>query len=125
MYIFVTAPIEPPVDPAVTGKYEDVSRLSSDAMGTLHEARSTTDIQEIREWVEARGGSPAVVNREGQRTDILRIDFEGSDENLERISWDEFEQLFRQNELRFLYQKRTKGDGESRFFKFVEGTNGR
>jgi hypothetical protein len=88
-------------------------------MATQHEARSTTNIEDIREWAERRDGHPAVVCKDGERTDLLRIDFGERAEGLERISWSEFEKLFRENNLKFLYQERTKGAGESRFFKFI------
>ena len=60
--------------------------------------RVLTDHDEIRQWVEERGATPATVKRTGNEDDpgILRIDFPGySGENsLEPISWDEFFQKF-------------------------------
>ena len=87
------------------------------------ESKTTTNHQEIKKWVEARGGKPATVKRTGGKDDagILRINFEGysGEESLEEISWEEFFDKFEDKELAFLYQDKTKEGKESRFFKFV------
>jgi hypothetical protein len=83
----------------------------------MSSASTTTDHNEIRKWVEARGGHPSMVrtgkNEEGG---ILRIDFGEPEESLEEISWEEFFEVFDENDLAFLYQD----EGKSRFNKFVE-----
>jgi hypothetical protein len=82
------------------------------------EAKTTTDREEIRQWVEERGGNAARV----KGTQLLRIDYPGytGEDTLEAISWDEFFETFEASNLAFLYQDKTK-DGElSRFSKFVE-----
>jgi glutathione synthase/RimK-type ligase-like ATP-grasp enzyme len=90
------------------------------------EATQTTDHEEIRRWVEERGGKPAVVKTTHREpgTGILRVEFpdypEAHDENLEPISWEEFFQIFEANNLAFLHQDRTASGGISRFYKFVE-----
>ena len=85
-------------------------------------AKTTTDHDEIRKWVESRGGTPSSVADTGSGDDpgILRINFEkepGGDDDagLQEISWDEFFQAFDENDLAFLYED----EGESRFNKFV------
>jgi ferritin-like metal-binding protein YciE len=87
------------------------------------EAQSTTDLEEIRRWVESRGGTPAHVTRTGSKNDpgLLRIDFPGysGEGTLEPISWDEWYKKFKDNNLSFLYQEKTKDGKESRFFKLV------
>ena len=87
------------------------------------ESNTTTDHDTIRKWVEERGGRPAAVKATGGRDDpgILRIDFpgRGEDDRLEEISWEEFCEKFEENNLAFLYQEKTAGGDESRFFKFV------
>ncbi|MHC1764339.1 MAG: hypothetical protein AB9869_08530 [Verrucomicrobiia bacterium] len=52
---------------------------------------------------------------------MLRIDFPGysGEDSLEPISWDEWYKKFEENNLTFLYQDKTKGGRESRFFKLV------
>ncbi|HEX2122302.1 MAG TPA: hypothetical protein VHL59_11725, partial [Thermoanaerobaculia bacterium] len=66
-------------------------------------AKATTDHDEIRRWVEARGGRPARVATTGSRHDpgILRIDFPGfsGEDSLEEIEWDEFFDWFDRNSL--------------------------
>jgi hypothetical protein len=103
---------------AARGKTTTASRRLSSAV-----SHTTTDLEEIREWAEARGGQPAKVKGTGSAKDpgMLRIDFPGysGKESLEPISWDEWYQKFQQNNLKFLYQEKTKGGKQSRFFKLV------
>jgi hypothetical protein len=85
-------------------------------------SKTTTDHEEIRRWVEERGGHPAVVRgTAGRARGILRIDFPGyiGSEALEEISWDEFFRNFEESKLAFLYQERTADGRQSRFAKFV------
>src|SRR5947208_2489181 len=90
-------------------------------------AKTTTDREEIRRWVESRNGRPACVRGTGGGNDVgmLRIDFPGfsGEETLQEISWDDFFRAFEENNLAFLYQDRTSDGGESRFFKFVSRSN--
>jgi hypothetical protein len=81
------------------------------------EARSTTDHEEIRNWVEERGGHPAKV----KGTELLRIDYPGfsGEDTLEQINWDEFFREFDKNNLAFLHQDKTKDGKLSRFSKLV------
>ena len=87
------------------------------------ESKTTTDHNEIRKWVEARGGHPATVKRTGDDADpgVLRIDFPGysGGDSLEPISWDAFFEKFDEKHLAFLYQDKTRDGEESRFFKLV------
>jgi hypothetical protein len=92
-------------------------------MRRMSESITTTDHEEIRRWVEKRGGRPARVRETGTNGDpgILRIDFpgRGEDDALEEMSWDEWFDAFDENELAFLYQEETKEGEESRFSKLV------
>lgn len=88
------------------------------------ESKTTTNHDTIQQWVESRGGKPAVVEgteSEGQGIGLLRIEFpgQGSDDSLKPISWDEFFTTFEQKNLAFLYQDSVKSGKESRFFKFI------
>lgn len=87
------------------------------------EARTTTDHDVIREWVENRNGRPATVQGTGEADapGVLRILFPGygEDEQLTEISWDEFFQKFEAERLAFLYQEQTADGQTSRFAKFV------
>ena len=82
------------------------------------ESQVTTDHDEIRRWVEERGGQPARV----EGTNLLRIDYPGfsGEGTLEPLDWEQFFGLFDENNLAFLYQETTKDGGESRFSKFVD-----
>ncbi|TCU09683.1 hypothetical protein [Rhizobium sullae] len=81
-------------------------------------SNTTTDHQEIRNWVEARQGHPARVKGR-EPGGILRIDFGEPEESLEKISWDKFFEIFDENKLAFLYQEKTDDGRTSRFSKFV------
>src|ERR1051325_8043411 len=82
-------------------------------------AKAITDHDEIRRWVEERGGHPARVKRTGRGSypGGLRIDYPGysGEDTLEAIEWDEFFEWFDRDKLAFLA---SEGD-ESRFSKFV------
>ncbi len=90
-------------------------------------ANTTTDHDEIRRWVEERGGCPARVKRTGTAEDpgILRIDFPGFSgrQSLESIAWDQFFEWFDKNQLAFIYQDRTSAGKQSRFNKLVSRDN--
>ena len=85
----------------------------------MSSASATTNHDDIRRWVEKRGGHPAVV-RTGREGGVLRIDFDepggNDDERLERIGWDEFFRIFDESGVAFLRDE----EGSSRFNKFVE-----
>ena len=91
------------------------------ATGTS-EAKVTTDQEEIRQWVEERGGHPARV----KGTDVLRIDYPGfsGEDRLEEITWETFFKAFEENNLAFLYQDETKDGKQSRFSKLVDRDKG-
>jgi hypothetical protein len=89
----------------------------------MSSAKTTTDHDEIRKWVEKRGGHPAVVSAtesRGGRDGLLRIDYDepggNDDDRLHRITWNEFFEIFDRNDIAFLYDP----EGDSRFSKFVQ-----
>lgn len=84
----------------------------------MSSSNTTTKHDDIRKWAEARDGHPAKVDT-GGKGGILRIDFGKPEENLEKISWDEFFKIFDENKLAFLYQEEASDGGKSRFNKFV------
>lgn len=79
----------------------------------------TIDHDEIRAWVEARGGRPAVVERTHDRagSGLLRIDHPGDSggASLEVIGWDEFFRIFEDSQLAFV----CSDDPGSRFAKII------
>jgi hypothetical protein len=96
-------------------------------MSRQGQAKSTTDHEEIKRWVEEHGGRPATVKGTGRNKEagFLRIDFPGysGEGSLEEISWEEFFEKFEEKNLAFLYQDRTKSGKESRFCKLVSREN--
>jgi hypothetical protein len=88
------------------------------------ESKITVDHDEIRRWVEERGGWPATVKgtaESGEEAGLLRIDFPGysGEERLERISWEDFFEKFEESRLAFVYQEETRNEQPSRFGKLV------
>jgi hypothetical protein len=84
---------------------------------------TTTDHDEIRNWVEEHGGKPVSVRgtEKGDEAGVLRIDFPGGagESELEPISWDDWFQKFDENKLAFLYQQEKASGEDSTFFKLV------
>jgi hypothetical protein len=99
-------------------------RRKSTAKSKSSQAHMTTEHEEIRQWVEERGGYPATVRgtESGDEPGVLRIDYPGysGEGTLERISWDEFFAKFEEANLAFLYQEETKDGGPSRFSKLID-----
>lgn len=86
-------------------------------------SKTTTNHEEIRKWVEEKGGYPAVVKNTAEKGEggVIRIDYPGfsGKDTLEKITWEEFFKIFEENKLAFLYQEETKAGDESRFSKLV------
>ena len=84
----------------------------------------TTDHDEIKQWVEKRGGNPARVKGTESKNSagLLRIDYPGfsGEQSLEEITWDEFFDAFDKNGLAFLYQDKTADGKLSRFSKLID-----
>jgi len=79
-------------------------------------AKTTTDHEEIRHWVEQHGGKPAVVRSthgtgKGRKTGVglLRLMFpkarKSDHDELEEIGWDEFFKQFDDSKLALLYEE--------------------
>lgn len=94
-------------------------------MRTTHEARRTTDHEEIQRWIEEHGGRPAIIEStwDGESA-ILEVDFGESEETLMQVSWEEFFRIFDESGLVFLYQEEAGEEGESRFFKLASPEDG-
>lgn len=81
-----------------------------------HDSKRTTDHNEIRHWVEARGGKPATIagtEKGNEEAGLLRIDMPGGSSNppLQPISWNDFFEKFDQEKLAMIYQQE-KVNGE-------------
>lgn len=85
--------------------------------------KKTTDHNEIKQWVESRGGHPATVKSTQEKGEpgVLRIDFPGysGEDSLEEISWDAFFDKFEESKLAMIYQEELKSGDESRFCKLI------
>ncbi len=83
-------------------------------------SKTTTDHEEIKRWVEARGGSPAQVKGSGtaKQPGILRIDYPGfsGEDTLEAVEWEAFFETFENRKLAFVYDTAK----ESRFSKLID-----
>lgn len=83
----------------------------------------TTDHNQIREWVEGRGGRPAKVKgmSDAKASGVLRIDFPGysGEGTLEAVEWKDWFAVFDSRELAFLYQEKTEDGHDSHFNKLV------
>lgn len=92
----------------------------STARSTAH---TTTDHDEIRNWAEERGASPACVRRTGGEGDVgmIRLDFPGYSgaQSLEHISWDEWFEKFDESNLALVYQETTARGQKSNFNKLI------
>jgi ferritin-like metal-binding protein YciE len=86
-------------------------------------AHPLTDREEIRQWAEERGGTPACVRGTGGKGDIgmLRIDFPGytGEQSLEPISWDDWFEKFDERNLALIVQDKTGGGQKSNFNKLI------
>ena len=93
-------------------------------MADTSDSKVTIDHDEIRTWVEERGGNPARVKGTESKNSagLLRIDYPGfsGEDTLEKITWEEFFEAFDENGLAFLYQEETSAGDESRFSKLID-----
>jgi hypothetical protein len=107
----------------VTGITPRTGRPSGYPTVMASETRTTTDHDEIRQWVEEHDGSPAVVRGTERKNSrgVLRFDFPGGagEDQLEHLSWAEWFGAFDRNELALLYQVQKSSGEDSTFFKLV------
>lgn len=96
------------------------------ALQTAPERRVTTDHDEIRQWVQERGGWPArVIGTGGRRgpddPGMIRIDFPGfsGEGTLEEIAWEVWFQAFEDNGLALLHEVGDRDGSPSRFNKLI------
>ncbi len=96
-------------------------------MPSKAKSTATTDHEEIRQWAEERGATPACVRSTGGKGDIgiLRLDFPGysGEESLEPMEWAQWFQKFDEQGLALLYQETTAGGAMSNFNKLVSREN--
>ena len=89
----------------------------------METTKTTTNHENIKRWVEDRGGHPARVKGTNEKSGsgVLVIDYPGNSgtQTLEAITWDEFFKGFEENKLAFLYADARKTDSQSRFSKLI------
>jgi hypothetical protein len=80
---------------------------------------ATTHHQVIKDWAEARGGTPATVDgtEHGDHLGVLRFDFGGESDNLRQVSWEEWFETFDARKLNFIYQEQRRDGRQSNFFR--------
>jgi len=87
-------------------------------------AKATTNHDEIRQWVEARGGKPVTAKRaeHGGEPGPLRIDFPTFSEGdaFEEITWDEWFEQFDEKNLAALYEAEAASAETSQVIKLVD-----
>jgi hypothetical protein len=87
--------------------------------------RVTTNHEEIRQWVEDRGGRPVLLHLSGiSSSPSLSIIFSDSPSptSSEELTWDDFFSKFDEQKLAFLYQDFTSDGAKSKFAKFITQT---
>lgn len=85
------------------------------------QTKRTTDHERIKKWAEERNAKPSVITDDGEKTELIRLDFPGyAKKNLQEISWDQWFDLFEENELELIYQEETEDGQRSNFNKLVD-----
>ena len=91
-----------------------------------NERKTTTNHEEIRRWVEERGGLPTAVKNtlSGDAAGVLYINFPGADKrDVDEISWEEFFKTFDRQNLAFEYEE-TPPDQPNHFCRLVSRDTG-
>lgn len=97
------------------------TQLTSPEDKPEREGRSlvTTNHDVIRQWAEARNGSPATVEgtEHGDHLGVLRIDFGAKNDKLRHLDWDEWFKTFDERGLNFIHQEQRSDGSQSNFFQ--------
>jgi hypothetical protein len=87
------------------------------------QAMRTIDHEDIKQWIEERGGRPSVVvSTRSNDTGMLHIDFGEGEYDTEQVSWEDFFRIFEEYDLAFIYEESVSDDAipqTSYAFKFV------
>jgi ferritin-like metal-binding protein YciE len=105
------------------GRKSGGGRSTGEKSGGGRSGEVLTDREQIRQWAEERGGTPACVRGTGDKGDIgmLRIDFPGysGGDSLEPISWDDWFEKFDERRLALIVQEKTAKGEKSNFNKLI------
>lgn len=87
----------------------------------------TTDHDEIRNWIEAHNGLPAIKDKRDNSRGVIDIVFSAHDKNpeFEIISWDEFFDTFDSLNMEFHFDPNEKEVNEAKEFSYSFITQGR
>src|SRR6185312_15754663 len=92
-------------------------------MASRAASRTLIDRDEIRQWAEQRGATPARVRGTGGDNDtgMIRLDFPGYSgaQSLELIEWDDWFEKFEESRLALLVQDQTAQGERSNFNKLI------
>lgn len=80
---------------------------------------ATTHHEVIKQWAEERNAAPATVSGTDHdgHLGVLRFDFGGDDDQLEKVGWDEWFETFDSRGLNFVYQEQRSDGSQSNFFR--------
>jgi len=80
---------------------------------------ATTSHEVIRQWAEARGGTPATVDgtEHDGHAGVLRFNVSDEADRLREISWEEWFETFDSRGLNFIYQEERSDGAQSNFFR--------
>ncbi len=90
-----------------------LSRITMDQKGGETMSITTINHDEIRKWVESKGGKPAAVERthDDESVGIIRLMFPKSAQSehgaLTEITWEEFFEQFEDGKLALIYDEKT------------------
>jgi hypothetical protein len=80
----------------------------------------TTNFHIIKKWVEERGGKPARIRTNVSELTGLRIFYpQIAEPGLEQITWNQFFDVFAEDNLAFMYQANVDEHNQSTFYKLV------
>ena len=79
----------------------------------MSKQNTLTDHDAIKKWADNYDATPSVVQTDDGQSGILRFDMDGDNDDLEKVTWEHFFNLFEENKLALI----TADD--SNFNKFV------
>ena len=88
------------------------------------ESKITTDHDEIRNWIEAHNGLPAIKEKRDNFRGVIDIVFTDQNAEYEIISWDEFFDTFDSLNMEFHYDPNDQEVNQAKAFSYSFVTQG-